>query len=500
MSQLRVDSDAKLILIIVINILSNLCQCLSLTSTTTPGVGVYKLACPRPFIMVSSMKKWRSHSPFHPNTAANNFCNTQRKSYRLSRVPCRLQSIIDDPIFIEEETERFPAALTVTDMLSFTGNSRLFTPFGGTDFFMFDSIRPGTHRKYNVTHHRLSRPFKGSSCQELPISLSSDNVRIIPIYVEKSSPVQSLVRSVSPIIVDDEKDCTEDLLNSKQQNSESTVILIDEEDQLLSCKSKPLKNDSTNFSPQKKDGELYEPNNPVKTTPPPSPLAKSMELVNKNNSSSTSVDSIKSNESYAEDSGSKLVKHGNGEKHVNPAPSNPVYEVLKELLAKENRKVDYIRGDGNCFFRAISKIMYGNDNFHKAVRNLIVDIIATNKSKFAQFVDGGDVQVHVERVSEDHSWATTCEIYAAATLLQRDIYMYTPNHLNDKYSWLLFQPVFKRTLAESELSTHPCCYVTLCNTNGNHYDRIVPDHGGCNCFLPHPQLDGICASVDLTSL
>ncbi|KAH9487488.1 hypothetical protein Btru_076232, partial [Bulinus truncatus] len=88
---------------------------------------------------------------------------------------------------------------------------------------------------------------------------------------------------------------------------------------------------------------------------------------------------------------------------------------------------------------------------------------------------------HVERMSEDHCWATTCEIYAAATLLQRDIYMYTPNH-SDKYLWLLFQPVFTRQLQDMELKSQPCCYVTLCNTNGNHYDLIVPNHGGCNCF------------------
>uniref|UniRef100_A0A2C9L3A4 OTU domain-containing protein n=1 Tax=Biomphalaria glabrata TaxID=6526 RepID=A0A2C9L3A4_BIOGL len=183
---------------------------------------------------------------------------------------------------------------------------------------------------------------------------------------------------------------------------------------------------------------------------------------------------------------------------VQPTPSYPIYSILKRQLDKEERLVDYVKGDGNCFFRALSKLMYGSDVYHKAVRTLIVDIIATNKEKFAQFVDGEDVQSHVERMSEDHCWATTCEIYAAATLLQRDIYMLTPNHSNDKYSWLLFRPVFERQLQDIELSSRPCCYITLCNTNGNHYDRIVPNHGKCNCFLPHPQLDGICANVDLT--
>ncbi|GFR58126.1 OTU domain-containing protein 1 [Elysia marginata] len=208
-------------------------------------------------------------------------------------------------------------------------------------------------------------------------------------------------------------------------------------------------------------------------------------------------------------------EHYQTEQDVNPAPSYPVYGELKEKLSQENRKIDYIRGDGNCFFRALSKQLYGTENYHKAIRSLTVDIMATNRSFFQQFIDGGDVQAHIERMSEENTWATTCEIYAAATLLQRDVYMLTPDHSNTLYSWLLFKPLFslpadsksnnkKNDNAEGPASLPPhiklddSCYLTLCNTNGNHYDRVVPDHGGCNCFLPSPHLDGLSASVDLT--
>lgn len=75
-----------------------------------------------------------------------------------------------------------------------------------------------------------------------------------------------------------------------------------------------------------------------------------------------------------------------------PSPSWPVYEMLTVKLTQENRRINYVTGDGNCFFRALSKILYGCEKYHKAVRQLVIDIIATNKSKFAQFIDG-DVQV-----------------------------------------------------------------------------------------------------------
>ncbi|CAG5130415.1 unnamed protein product [Candidula unifasciata] len=180
-----------------------------------------------------------------------------------------------------------------------------------------------------------------------------------------------------------------------------------------------------------------------------------------------------------------------------PPPDHPVYEELKTILALENRKIHFITGDGNCFFRALSKILYGCETYHAAVRSLIVDIIATNKSKFAQFVDENDVLAHVQKMSEDHCWATTCEIYAAATVLQRDVYVLTPHPLNKNYSWLLFKPVFKSMHVPVSFAKH-LCYITLCNTNGNHYDLVVADHGKCNCFLPCPELDGISASIDLT--
>ncbi|GFO49696.1 otu domain-containing protein 1 [Plakobranchus ocellatus] len=131
------------------------------------------------------------------------------------------------------------------------------------------------------------------------------------------------------------------------------------------------------------------------------------------------------------------------EQEVNPAPSYPIYDELRKQLSQESRKVDYIRGDGNCFFRALSKQLYGTEKYHKAVRSLIVDVIATNRSSFAQFIDGQDIQAHIDRMSEENTWATTCEIYAAATYLQRDIFMLTPDHSNTHYSWLLFKPLFK---------------------------------------------------------
>ena len=56
-------------------------------------------------------------------------------------------------------------------------------------------------------------------------------------------------------------------------------------------------------------------------------------------------------------------------KKENPEPN------MRDLLARQNRKVIPIVGDGNCFFRAIAQLMYGSQEQHGRVRNEIVSYI-----------------------------------------------------------------------------------------------------------------------------
>ena len=182
--------------------------------------------------------------------------------------------------------------------------------------------------------------------------------------------------------------------------------------------------------------------------------------------------------------------------------------------------MDYIRGDGNCFFRALSKEMYGTEDYHAEWREAVCDVIGSHPHVFRQYVDGGKVASHVKEMRALGTWATTCEIYATATLLQREVYVLAPSptsgDLNStEYNWLLFSP---RSLtgssaggSRSRLSSaghdadggsghddvHPC-YLTLCHTNGNHYDRITPLIARCNCEIPPPSLNGVSVLLDLT--
>uniref|UniRef100_A0A0B7ANG8 OTU domain-containing protein n=1 Tax=Arion vulgaris TaxID=1028688 RepID=A0A0B7ANG8_9EUPU len=413
--------------------------------------------------------------------------------------------------------------------------------------FAFDSMFPSLYDGIRLgRYHRPLSDFRNSNTKEP--KKSSSNFRIIPITVDHGENEKNtkVLNQVNPIILDDDLlevvDCTtnnpsvsaspkngytfQKEYTSSHKNGSDITIIHDEDIQELvhldvsspidsrcllkksskECNSEetktkmkslpvehlkltmeplPCKNtsrDNSCFGEQNMQltGSIIIPDDPIDK----SYMGVSNNLTSRNPyfSSMVSVEAINSHFEEVERS---------------PPPNYPVYDKLMEKLILEERRIHYITGDGNCFFRALSKIIYGNELHHNAVRGLIIDIIATNKSKFAQFIDGENVQNHIDKMSKDYCWATTCEIYAAATVLQSKIFMLTPGHLDCNYSWLLFKPVFQITSEQSAVGSQHC-YITLCNTDGIHYDLVVADNGKCNCFLPYPELDGISDVIDLT--
>ncbi|KAL8575990.1 hypothetical protein ACOMHN_052008 [Nucella lapillus] len=219
-----------------------------------------------------------------------------------------------------------------------------------------------------------------------------------------------------------------------------------------------------------------------------------------------------------------------GQSDITPSPSYAIYGLLKPRLADTGRQVDYIRGDGNCFFRALSKELYGSEDFHTDWREAVCDLIESHPCVFSPFVDGGCVSKHLHLMRQLGSWATSCEIYGAATLLRREVYVLAPSHSGQKeYNWLLFRPCSLVCRNKAENGGEGCgheanddddeeedeegeegegeeegegihpCYITLCLTNGNHYDRIRPLGSGlCNCQLAPPSLNRHTLLMDST--
>ena len=88
---------------------------------------------------------------------------------------------------------------------------------------------------------------------------------------------------------------------------------------------------------------------------------------------------------------------------------------LRDLLARQNRTVQPILGDGNSFFCAISQVTYSSQEQHQMVRNDIVDYITQNSAKFAPLVIRKDttIEEHIAKMRVPGEWATQVEIQAA---------------------------------------------------------------------------------------
>ena len=70
------------------------------------------------------------------------------------------------------------------------------------------------------------------------------------------------------------------------------------------------------------------------------------------------------------------------------------------VIGKPNH-VEKIRGDGNCFFRAISYALSGSENSHMKLRVATVDHLLTNQGKFQCVLRDGFVSLEDYVMTQD---------------------------------------------------------------------------------------------------
>ena len=118
-----------------------------------------------------------------------------------------------------------------------------------------------------------------------------------------------------------------------------------------------------------------------------------------------------------------------------------------------------VKGDGNCFYRCISKWKYGSEEKHGMMRREIVDFITNNQTQYAVYIDG-DVRAHIEeqRFTDGRlsSWATEAEVFAAASLFKTAIFIHGDGQI------LTFKP-------QTEV---PCVEEVHVRLNGGHFDLL----------------------------
>ena len=128
-----------------------------------------------------------------------------------------------------------------------------------------------------------------------------------------------------------------------------------------------------------------------------------------------------------------------------------------------------IKGDGNCFFRAISQVLTGSQEDHQEVRALVTSYMlenaTSNKMLSALLGSMTTMMQYLKKTKMCNLsvWVTEMEIIATASMLHTTIYVYSPSGATNK--WLRHQP----EVAFNDTHHNEAIYITNINS---HFETV----------------------------
>lgn len=137
-----------------------------------------------------------------------------------------------------------------------------------------------------------------------------------------------------------------------------------------------------------------------------------------------------------------------------------------------------MHSDGACLYRAISRLITGNENYFNIIKLAILQFVKLPDnhlftSTLPQSSEGDifNVDNFVSKRSDPSSWGTQDDIYIFCTLAQVEIlvFMYSSSG-NPVSRWVLFKPLFVNKTC-MEISN---CAIHLINYDNLHYNAVIP--------------------------
>ena len=162
--------------------------------------------------------------------------------------------------------------------------------------------------------------------------------------------------------------------------------------------------------------------------------------------------------------------------------SLPLHTTNPDIfLASIGRKRKSVLGDGNCFFRALSYILYGDQGHHQQLRVYLAEFVQLNANLFQPLVWEGTVENHVKSMLSVGTWATQVELSAVSTLFSVQVFSCTPHQQTKNYRWLVFDSldtnlVYPKAGGLEYLRTKHT-HFEFCNTMATHFDCVVDKDG-----------------------
>ena len=94
--------------------------------------------------------------------------------------------------------------------------------------------------------------------------------------------------------------------------------------------------------------------------------------------------------------------------------------VLGRRLENYNLGIEETHGDGNCFFRAVSSMIYASDEYHLHVRSQVITYLSEHRDEFQGFITNeynNSINSYIQSMSQDGHWADNLIIRATADAL-----------------------------------------------------------------------------------
>jgi hypothetical protein len=130
-----------------------------------------------------------------------------------------------------------------------------------------------------------------------------------------------------------------------------------------------------------------------------------------------------------------------------------------------------MRGDGNCLFRAVSYYLAGDQSYHKALRDIIVTYMAENAPIIGTIADQPTYATKNNMIIPG-VYATEVEIFAFASMLATNIFVYSPYGNDTKgaiqHKWQCYAPHSQLTSQFTQSTT--AIYITNFN---EHFEPVI---------------------------
>ena len=144
------------------------------------------------------------------------------------------------------------------------------------------------------------------------------------------------------------------------------------------------------------------------------------------------------------------------------------FAPLKRAQKDQQLGVRNVKGDGNCFFRSLSMVLFGVETEHPRVRNVLHAYATQHQKTFKTWCSGVTPTIAV--MNRDKEWADELVIAMTSVLLHTRVYTHSKT---GDHGWI--EPPMLHYDNEGDLWPEESIY--LDHINQNHF---APVHGGIN--------------------